>query len=287
MTIRIILSLLIFSSVLSFAPAVQQQGVEPVTLEKIEENIYEIKGGRGSNGGLFIGEDGVLVIDAKMDKQSVDQTLEAIKNLTDKPVRFLVNTHSDGDHVNGNRYFPETVTIIAHENCRNEFFLPARDGSPSNWLSPDLLPWIPRVTFNDRLDLYLGRDRVELWYFGKGHTSGDLVVFFPEQKVAFIGDQIFLNRVPLIHLHKGGNSHSNVRYLEKMLENLDAEKFASGHSEVVDREVIGSYIAAMKSRHESVSGMMKNNYTLDQIKAQFPDNEGTLTEIIYFEILAR
>jgi cyclase len=86
------------------------------------------------------------------------------------------------------------------------------------------------------MDLYSGRDKIELWYFGKGHTSGDIVVYFPEHKVAFIGDQIFMNRVPLIHLHKGGNSHSSVAYLEKMLETLDAEKFSSGHSDVVGRE---------------------------------------------------
>lgn len=263
----------------------QQNPANPVVLENIAENIYEIKGGSGANGGLFIGEDGVLVIDAKMNKESVDQTLAEIRKLTAKPLRFLVNTHSDGDHVNGNRYFPESVIIVSHENCREEFFLSGRDGSPSMWLTPDLLPYTPHVTFNDRLDLHLGRDRVELWHFGTGHTSGDIVVYFPGQKVAFIGDQIFLNRVPLIHIHKGGNSHSNVKYLETMLETLDAEKFSSGHSEVAGREDVRKYISEMKARHAKVAGLMQKNYTLEQVKAEFPQNEATLTETIYYEIL--
>lgn len=262
------------------------QSASPVFLEEIAGGIYEIKGGRGANGGLFIGDDGVLVIDSKMDRESVDQTIGEIRKLTDKPLRFLVNTHSDGDHVNGNRYFPENVTIISHVNCREEFFLPARNGSPSVWLTPDLLPYIPGVTFHDRLDLHLGSDRVELWYFGRGHTSGDIVVYFPEQRVAFIGDQVFMNRVPLIHVHKGGTSHGNVRYLERMLAAIGAEKFASGHSDIVGRGQIVNYIADMRARQERVAYLMEQNYTIDQIREKFPENEAVLTETIYYEILA-
>jgi cyclase len=266
-------------------PAFSQSETNPVVLKKIAENIYEIQGGRGANGGLFVGDDGVMVIDSKMDRRSVDQIFTEIGKITDKPVRYLINTHSDGDHVNGNPYFPESVTIIAHENCREEFFLPARDGSPSMWLSYELLPYIPQLTFNDRMDIHLGRDRVELWYFGRGHTSGDLVVYFPEQKVAFIGDQVFMNRVPLIHLHKGGNSHMNVNYLEKMLETLDAEIFSSGHSDVTGRNDIRMYIDRMKEFQAKVAGLAEDGLTLEEVKGHFSENEASLTEIIYYEIL--
>lgn len=275
------LPVFIIISILAIAPAIAQ---DAVSLLKLADNLYEIRGGRGANGGLFIGDDGVMVIDSKMDRESVDQTLAEIRKLTDKPIRFLVNTHSDGDHVNGNPYFPESVTIVAHENCREEFFLPGRDGSPSMWLTPDLMPYMPQVTFNDRLDLYLGRDKVELWYFGIGHTSGDIVVYFPERKVAFIGDQIFMNRVPLIHLHKGGNSHSSVRYLEKMLETLDAEKFSSGHSDMVGREEISGYINEMKARQSAVTAMIEKSYSLEQVLSEFTESEAALTETIYFEV---
>lgn len=111
----------------------QQNTVTPVALNKIGDNIYEVKGGRGANGGAFIGKSGVLLIDSKMDKESVDQTLTEIRKLTDKPIRFLVNTHSDGDHVFGNRFLPESVVFVAHENCRKEFFHPGRNGEPSSW----------------------------------------------------------------------------------------------------------------------------------------------------------
>jgi uncharacterized sulfatase len=85
--------------------AVAQQNVtSPVSLDRIGDNLYEVKGGSGANGGAFIGEYGVLLIDAKMNQESVDQTIQAIRKFTDKPIRFLVNTHSDGDHVSGNKF---------------------------------------------------------------------------------------------------------------------------------------------------------------------------------------
>jgi len=119
----------------------QERQSPPVNFQKISDRLYQITGGRGANGGVYIGDNGVLVIDAKQDKQSVDQVIDGIKQITDKPVKYLVNTHSDGDHISGNRYFPETITFIAHENCREEFFHPSRSGQPSEWSNPELAPF--------------------------------------------------------------------------------------------------------------------------------------------------
>ncbi len=262
----------------------QQQEVAPVTLNPISERLYEILGGRGAHGGAYIGDNEVLLIDAKMNKESVDQTIEEIKKLTGKPIKYLVNTHSDGDHISGNQYFPETVIFIAHENCRNEFFHPGRDETPSEWNKPELAPFIPSITFNDKMDIYLGTKKVELWYFGVGHTTGDLVVYFPEEKTAFLGDQIFLTRPQLIHSYKGGNSFEYVKTLTKMLKTLDAEKFCSGHSEIANREVIRNHIDQMIKRQEKVKSLVKNDKDLEEIKGEFEENEARLIETIFNEI---
>ena len=266
---------------LSFA---QQQKVLPVNLKMISERLYEILGGRGAQGGIYIGDNGVLVIDAKMDKNSVDVTIEEIKKITDKPIKYLVNTHSDGDHIWGNQYFPQTVTFIAHENCREEFFHPRRDGTPSDWNKPELAPFIPSLTFRDKIDIFLGSKKVELWYFGVGHTTGDAVVYFPEEKTAFLGDQIFLTRPQFIHSYKGGNSFEHVKTLVKMLEKLDAEKFCSGHSEITDRKAIRDHINQMKKRQENVKALIEKNKILEEIKKEFEENETRLIEAIYNDI---
>ncbi|MHC4255702.1 MAG: MBL fold metallo-hydrolase, partial [Planctomycetota bacterium] len=159
-----------------------QEGEEPeVGLKEISERLYEITGGRGAKGGAYVGDNGVLIIDAKMDEESVEQVIEEVGKITDKPIRYLVNTHSDGDHVRGNQYFPEMVTIIAHENCRKEFFHSRRDGSASEWEAEELAPFVPSLTFKNKMDIYLGAKKVELWYFGVGHTTGDTVVYFPKE----------------------------------------------------------------------------------------------------------
>ncbi len=158
----------------------QRRQAPPVEFVKISENLYQVTGGSGANGGVYIGDDAVLVIDAKMNEESVKAVFDGIKKLTDKPVKYLVNTHSDGDHINGNKFFPKDITIIAHENCRKEFFHPRSNGDPSAWNDPELAPYIPHQTFNDKMTLYLGSKKVELYYFVIGHTTGDAVLYFPE-----------------------------------------------------------------------------------------------------------
>jgi len=270
--------------VVSFSMA--QQEVEPVEFRKLSDRLYQIVGGQGANGGAFIGDDGVLIIDAKMDRSSVDQIIAGVKRLTDKPIQYLVNTHSDGDHISGNQYFPQTAVIIAHENCRNEFFHKLSDGSESPWNDPKMAPFLPSVTYREQMNVYVGSAKVELWHFGVGHTTGDTVVYFPNQKTAFLGDQIFLARPQLIHSYKGGNSFGHVRNLTKMLETLDAERFCSGHGEVTDRATIERHIDQMKARQQKIQGLVKQGKTLEQIQAEFTEDEGRLVESIFSEIKA-
>lgn len=262
----------------------QNQETVPVQLAQISGNLYEVQDGRGSKGGAYIGDNGILVIDAKMDKESVDQTISELKKITDKPILYMVNTHSDGDHIYGNRFFPESVTIIAHENCRNDFFRPKRDGSPSDWNDPELAPFTPELTFSEKMDIYLGSKKVELRYFGTGHTTGDIVVYIPEEKTAFLGDQLFLTRPQLIHSYKGGNSFDHVATLTRMLETLEAEKFSSGHSEICSREDIQQHIVQIKELQEKVITLVEQNKSLDEVKGSFEENEARLVTSVYNEV---
>lgn len=278
------LTFIMLSTFLFQTAYTQDRETSPVQLEKISGNLYAVMGGRGSNGGAYISDIGILVIDAKMDMESVHQTIDELKKITDKPLLYLVNTHSDGDHVNGNRFFPESVTIIAHENCRSDFFQPGRDGSPSDWNDPELLPFIPELTFSEKMDVFLGSKKVELWYFGKGHTTGDIVVYIPEENTAFLGDQLFLTRPQLIHSYKGGNSFEHVATLNRMLETLDAERFLSGHSEICSREDIYQHLSQIQEHQKKVMIMVGQNKSLDEVLENFEKNEARLITSIYNEI---
>ncbi len=264
----------------------QNREPQPISLEKISDNLYQVPGGSGANGGMYIGENEVLIIDSKMDKASVEGIFAAIKKITEKPVTILVNTHSDGDHVNGNQYFPEEVTIVAHENCRNEFLLPQRNGSPSVWAGADKMRFVPEITFNDKMKIHLGNKTVELHYFGVGHTTGDIVVYFPEEKTAFIGDQVFFGRPQLIHSHKGGNSFEHVKTTQKILASLPAEKFCSGHAEMKTRADIETHLKEITAFQEKIKSLITGGKLLEDVKSAFEQGEARLVESVYNEIKA-
>jgi len=281
---KLILILFFSCLIVSASSFAQQRETPPVKLDKLSDRLFQLLGGRGANGGVYIGDDGVLVIDAKMNEESVKQTLAEIKKVTDKPINYLINTHSDGDHIAGNRFFPESVTFVAHEKCREEFFHPGRDGKPSEWNSPELAPFVPSMTYRDKMDIYLGSKKVELWYFGIGHTKGDTVVYFPEEKTAFLGDQIFMGRPQLIHSYKGGNSFEHVKTLTKMLDALDAERFCSGHSDPIDRSAVKHHVEEMKKIQEKIKSLVGQGKSLEEVKKEFDDNHARLVEAIFNEI---
>jgi len=266
--------------------AAQENEPQPVALEKITDNLYWVSGGRGANDGVYIGESGVMAIDAKMDETSVRQTLDAISAITDKPIQYLVNTHSDGDHIMGNRYFPPSVVVIAHENCRDDFFK-ENFGRASDWDEPAYYPFTPSITFSEQMDVWMGKEVVELRYFGAGHTTGDITVYFPEEKVAFIGDLYFSDRPQLIHSNKNGNTFAYVKTMTRLLESLDAETFVSGHSGPVGRADIEKAIQLMVERQNKVKQLMDRDEDLEGILASFKEDESRLVTSIYNELAGK
>src|SRR4030066_1715101 len=189
----------------------QAQQASPIALEKIAANIYQVKGGSGANCGVIIGEKEVMVIDAKMSEESAKQMPAEIAKLPPVPVRVLAFTHSDGDHVNGIAGFPADIKILAQEETKRYM-----DEAFTDEKQRAYLPLIK--TFASGGPEYdLGGRKVQLIHFGPAHTSGDAVVFCPQEKVAFLGDLFFAGRDPLVHRHKNGNSFGLVKGLNSGL----------------------------------------------------------------------
>lgn len=261
----------------------QERESVPVSLQKISEHVCQVNGGQGANGGVIIGENAVLLIDSKMNEESVIQAINAVKELTDKPIKYLFNTHSDGDHIMGNRYLPGSMIFMAHQNCRDDFFK-ENFSRASDWGEPEFYPFTPSITFEKKMDLWLGKDKVEFYYFGAGHTMGDAFVYFPEEKVALIGDMYFAGRPQLIHSIKNGNSFGYVTTMKKMLETLDAEIFLSGHSDPVGRADIKKHIQLMVDRQNKVKELVRQGKTQEETLAAFEENEARLITSIYSEV---
>ena len=170
------------SLVLAATSRPTNQDARAVTIQTMDvrENLYVISGGGGHTAALVTETHGVVLVDTKRAGwgQSI---LKAVQAITSQPVTVIINTHTHGDHVGGNADFPATVEIVAHENAATRMAgMDVFAGAGAQFL--------PDRTFGDTLTLFEGRDQIDLYHFGAGHTDGDTVVVFPALGMAHMGD---------------------------------------------------------------------------------------------------
>lgn len=266
--------------------AIAQQQPGPLSINGIRDGVYWIRGGSGANTGLIVGGSEAILVDAKMTAESAQAMLEEVRKVTPHPVRRVILTHSDGDHVNGLPGLPKEVVVIAHPNARRDLEEAAKDPKLAA-----LADRLPRELVGDRRSLDVGGVRIELIHFGPAHTDGDLVVFLPAQRAAFVGDLLFIGREPLIHRHKNGRTSGVIATLRKLLE-LDADTYVSGHAEPVGKEELRKAIASLEGMQQKVRSLIAEGKSLEEIKAAFGVQEPPagqrrrpgLVEVIYLEL---
>src|SRR5499426_447297 len=205
----------------------QQRPPAPLEMQKVKDNLYIITGG-GGNTAAFITEKGVVVVDTKYANNGPG-ILEKIKSVTPKPVIMVINTHTHGDHVGGNGAFTGAVEFIAHENCK------ARMETMPAFQSEEGKKFLPGKTYKDKLSLLKGADRIDLYYFGRGHTSGDTFVVFPALKVMHAGDLFAAKGTPIMDTNNGGSGLEYPKTLAKAAAGIKGvETVIPGHSAVTD-----------------------------------------------------
>lgn len=227
-------------------PHVQDQAPEPF-LEEVSDGIFGYVQPDGSwglnNTGFLVGEDGVLVVDTCFTEERTRQFLDAIRKVTDRPARTLVNTHHHGDHTHGNYMLP-SATIIAHERCRQVMIdfghatMPLFPGV--EWGDVKIAP--PFVTFEDRLNLYVDDLRVEAIYVGPAHTTNDVVYWVPDRKLLFAGDLVFNQGTPFVVM---GSVDGSLAALQR-IKDLGAETIVPGHGDVCGPEIYDDMAAYLK-----------------------------------------
>ncbi len=266
----------------------QQTPSTTLSAQNIKGPLYFVTGGSGANCGFFIGAQGVVVIDAKMTADSAKQMIAEIRKITPLPITHLIITHSDGDHVNGLGGFPAGLEIIAHAQTKKDM----EEAFQKDAALKPLLAYLPSRTFTDDFDLKGLREEIRLLHVGPAHTSGDAIVYFPAEKVAFVGDLVFLGRDPLIHRQKGGTSAGYANALRKMLD-LDVDTYLAGHNDPLTKSDLRGLLTSLDDKTAKIGDMIKQGKTLDEIKAAFgvqdtPGQPGrrwpSLVEVIYREL---
>jgi cyclase len=236
----------------------QQRPPAALEIQKVKDNLYLITGG-GGNTAAFITEKGVVIVDTKVPGMG-PAILEKVQSVTPKPVTMIINTHTHGDHVGSNSAFTGTVEIVAHENCKASM-----EKMPA-FQSDEGKKFLPGKTYQDKLSLLKGKDKIDLYYFGRGHTSGDTFVVFSALKVMHSGDMFaFSNGLPIIDINNGGSGLEYPKTLMKAAAGIkDVDNVIPGHSAVADWAAFKEYGEFLRDFVAAVEQAKKDGKTVDQ-----------------------
>jgi len=209
----------------------QTQTKQPPSLDlkKIKDDLYEIVGD-GGNVAVYVTSEGVILVDDKYE-QDYQNIMAKVKSVTSLPVKYVLSTHHHSDHSGGNVNFINSAEIISTVNARANIVGHKQPGAP------EMVP--ARVTFTDQCSVFLGGKEVRAYYFGRGHTNGDAVIYFPALRVLHTGD-LMAGRTPLIDYAGGGSIIEWTKTLDGALK-LDFDTVIPGHGDVTDKAGLLAY----------------------------------------------
>jgi len=251
----------------------------PMRADKVKEGLYVIRGPflpcmtgcrPGQTGDGLIHESGdvavrvtpagLIVVDDKFASQAAD-VVARIRSISAQPIKYLLNSHHHGDHASGNAYIRESlgIDIIAHKNIRANFLRIKQAGEPN-------------ITFSDQSAIYLGGVEVLLYWFGRGHTNGDTIIYFPDLKTVHTGDLI-IDAMPVIDYPGGGSAIEFIRTIDNLLK-LDFDTMIPGHGRIMTKDDVRAYRARFQTMNDRMRELIRKGVkkedlkTLEQARAQ-------------------
>jgi cyclase len=212
------------------------------TIDKVKDNLYVITGSSisdmdtfsGGNTAVFVTDRGVIIVDTKLPGWG-QAILDRIKTVTDKPITTIINTHTHSDHTGSNDFFGASVETIVHENTRtNMTRMDAFKGEKAKF--------VPKRTYKDKLSLGSGKDQVDLYYLGVGHTNGDTFVVFPALRVMHTGDMFAWKALPYIDTSNGGSVVAHAETLGRVVSTIkNVDTVITGHTPVLTWNELSEY----------------------------------------------
>jgi glyoxylase-like metal-dependent hydrolase (beta-lactamase superfamily II) len=237
-------------------------------VSRLAANLYMIEGA-GGNIGASVGDDGIVMIDDEVEPL-VEQTLAALRGITDKPVRFVINTHYHDDHTGGNAYFHTLAPIIAHDNVRKRLEsggISGNGGSMHNEVMPAPTDALPAVTFEHEVTLHLNGEHIRVVHFPAAHTDGDAIVFFPSANVVHMGDIFVTYGFPFIDIPSGGSIDGMIDAVEKVIAQVPPDvRIIPGHGSMSTLDDLRSYLGMLKGARNMVAKALREGNTLDQMR---------------------
>lgn len=229
----------------------QQAPPNPLILNKVKDDLYVIQDNGSGNVAVYITNEGTILVDDKFER-NYDGIMEKIKSVTDKPVKYVMSTHHHADHTGNNAKFLETAGIIAHKNNRINLVNGKQPGAP-------------RVVFSDEASVFLGGKEVRARYFGRGHTNGDAVIYFPALRIIHTGD-LMAGTSPLIDYNGGGSVKDWTGTLDGVMKELDFDTVIPGHGAVTNKAGLLKYRNDVEKLSTQVSSMIRKGQDKEAVR---------------------
>src|ERR1051326_5313551 len=226
----------------------------PSKVNKIANDLFELEGD-GGNVAVYVTDEGVIVIDDKFER-NYDDIMANIRKLTDKPVKYVLNTHQHGDHTGSNDKMKAAgVQVIAHRNARLNMVNGKQHG-------------LPQISFADQEQVFLGGKEVDAFYNGRGHTSGDVVIYFPALRVVHTGDLFTTNGkgnvAPFVDYNGGGSVVDWTKTLDGILK-LDFDTVIPGHGPISKKSDLAQSRAGFEKMQSSIRNLSRQNKSREEV----------------------
>jgi glyoxylase-like metal-dependent hydrolase (beta-lactamase superfamily II) len=255
----------------------QQQDFSKVQIKatKVSGNIYMLEGA-GGNIAASIGEDGIVIVDDQFAPlaEKIQASLKSL-GITDKPVRFVINTHYHGDHTGGNAPFANAgSTVIAQDNVRKRMATGGTAGNgPGGAIHMENKPTekaaLPIITFEHDVTVHLNGEDIRALHFPAGHTDGDSIIFFPKNNVVHMGDDFVRYGFPFIDVSSGGSVQGMIAAMEKATAQLPADvKVIPGHGQLSNLDDVRAFTTMLKETSATVQKALDAHKTLELMKQE-------------------
>ncbi len=250
----------------------QEKAVEFTTIQ-LSDTIYMLKG-RGGNVGISSGKDGLYIIDDQV-KPVTTGLLNAIRKVSDRPIKFVINTHYHADHTGGNETIGRSGSvIIAHDNIRERMATEQVSIFRNTTTPPYPKDALPVVTFNDRITLHFNGESATAYYVANGHTDGDAIIHFPVSNVIHMGDMFFNGLYPYVDLDAGGSIQGIIDAAELALSlSNESTRIIPGHGPLAMTEDLKTYRDYLIQASINVQVLIDEGKDLRQVIDAKPTSE--------------
>jgi cyclase len=266
-------SLLFLALIIASGSAPAQKNKIEISTFQLSDTVYMLMGA-GGNVGISTGKDGLYIIDGGV-KQATSPLLQAIRKISDKPIRFVFNTHYHGDHTGSNEFLGGTdAVIIAHENIYKRLSTEQISIFMNSTTPPFAKAALPAVTFNDQLSMVFNGETATAYYVANGHTDGDAIIHFPLSNVIHMGDMFFNGRYPYVDLDAGGSLQGMVAAVDLALTMAnDSTRIIPGHGPLGVTEDLKNYRDFLIEASTRVQVLIDQGMNLEQIITAKPTEE--------------